>query len=67
MNETQSFSKSMHRLKEIVNLLNSGNLELEEAMKLFEEGMKLSVQCEKQLKAFEDKMNTLLKDDGHAL
>ena len=40
--------------------LNSGNLELEKAMELFEEGLKLTQQCEVQLKAFENRMNTLI-------
>ncbi len=48
------------RLDEIVRQLNSGNLELEKAMELFEEGLKLTQQCEVQLKAFENKMNTLI-------
>ncbi len=33
-------------------------------MKLFEEGLKLSKQCEEQLKSFETKMNTLLINEG---
>ena len=52
--------QAMVRLDEIVRQLNSGNLELEKAMELFEEGLKLTQQCEVQLKAFENKMNTLI-------
>ena len=61
------FQEAMKRLDEIVALLNSNELELEEAMSLFEEGLKLSVQCEKQLKKFETKMDQLMEvnqDDG---
>ena len=60
--ETQqlTFQQAMVRLDEIVPQLNSGNLELEKAMELFEEGLKLTQQCEVQLKAFENKMNTLI-------
>ncbi|MEY8467577.1 exodeoxyribonuclease VII small subunit [Faecalibaculum rodentium] len=60
--ETQqlTFQQAMVRLDEIVRQLNSGNLELEKAMELFEEGLKLTQQCEVQLKAFENKMNTLI-------
>ena len=46
------FQEAMKRLDEIVALLNNNELELEEAMSLFEEGLKLSAQCEKQLKKF---------------
>lgn len=55
-----TFQQAMMRLDEIVKQLNSGNLELEQAMELFEEGLKLTQQCEVQLKAFENKMNTLI-------
>lgn len=55
------FQEAMNRLDEIVNLLNNNDLELEEAMSLFEEGLKLSSQCEKQLKKFETKMDQLME------
>lgn len=64
MAEKYTFRQAMQRLDEIVTQLNSNTLELEEAMKLFEEGLKLSKQCENQLKKFENKMNTLLIDEG---
>lgn len=54
------FQDAMNRLDEIVALLNNSSLELEEAMKYFEEGLALSKQCEKQLKAFEKKMDQLM-------
>ncbi len=38
------FQEAMKRLDEIVALLNNNELELEEAMSLFEEGLKLSAQ-----------------------
>lgn len=55
------FQEAMSRLDEIVDLLNNNELELEEAMSLFEEGLKLSTQCEKQLKKFETKMDQLVE------
>lgn len=55
------FQEAMSRLDEIVALLNNNELELEEAMSLFEEGLKLSTQCEKQLKKFEEKMDQLVE------
>ena len=59
--------KFQEAMDEIVALLNNNELELEEAMSLFEEGLKLSAQCEKQLKKFETKMDQLMEvnqDDG---
>ena len=61
------FQEAMKRLDEIVALLNNNELELEEAMSLFEEGLKLSAQSEKQLKKIETKMDQLMEvnqDDG---
>ncbi len=58
------FQEAMKRLDEIVNALNGNDLELEDAMSLFEEGIHLSKQCESQLKAFEEKMDTLLKKEN---
>lgn len=54
------FQDAMNRLDEIVALLNNSSLELEEAIKYFEEGLALSKQCEKQLKEFENKMDQLM-------
>ena len=58
-----TFQQSMSRLDEIVSALNSNDLELEEAMKLCEEGLQLTKKCETQLKDFEDKMNALKIED----
>ena len=58
-----TFQQSMSRLDEIVSALNSNDLELEEAMKLFEEGLQLTKKCETQLKDFENKMNTLMVEE----
>ncbi len=54
------FQEAMKRLDAIVAQLNSGDLELEEAMVLFEEGLTLTNQCEKQLKEFENRMDQLM-------
>lgn len=55
------FQEAMKRLDEIVNQLNDQDLELETAMDLFEEGLKLSKQCSKQLETFETKVNQLME------
>lgn len=55
-----SFTQSMNRLQQIVSMLNNPNLELEEAMKLFKEGLELSRSCQIKLDDFESQMNQLL-------
>ena len=57
-----SFKQSMKRIDEILDLLEKNEIELEEAVKLFEEGLKLVNECDLQLNSFKDKINSLMKD-----
>ncbi|MCL5287177.1 MAG: exodeoxyribonuclease VII small subunit, partial [Acidobacteria bacterium] len=43
------FERSLARLEEVVQKLEGANLSLDDAMKLFEEGVQLSRECQKQL------------------
>ena len=43
------FEEAMQRLQEIVGKLESGEESLEDSMKLFQEGAKLSAQCYQML------------------
>ena len=58
------FEQSLARLEEVVRKLESANLPLDQAMKLFEEGMQLSATCRKQLEEAEGKVEILLKQNG---
>ncbi len=60
MEENKSFKQSMDRLDTIVNQLESKDIELEVAIKLFEEGLTLIKNCDKQLNDFEDKIGSLI-------
>ena len=55
------FEESMQRLQEIVNKLESGEESLENSMKLFEEGAKLSKQCYQMLDKAEQQVTELTK------
>jgi exodeoxyribonuclease VII small subunit len=57
------FEKSLNRLEEIVTDMEGGKLSLEESMKLFEEGVRLSRQCQVQLGEAEQKVQLLLQVD----
>ena len=57
------FEKKLSRLEEIVVKMESGNLTLEESLKLFEEGVKNSRECQAQLSEAEAKVKVLLKVD----
>jgi exodeoxyribonuclease VII small subunit len=58
------FEQSLARLEEIVRKLEGANLPLDQAMKLFEEGMELSRDCQKQLEQAEARVEILLKKAG---
>ena len=55
------FEKSLLRLEEVVQRLESPQLSLDDAMKLFEEGVQLSRECQKQLEEAEGRVEILLK------
>lgn len=55
------FERSLGRLEQVVKRLESPELSLDEAMKLFEEGVKLSRECQKQLEEAEARVEILLK------
>src|SRR6266699_2918848 len=55
------FERSLVRLEEVVRRLESPQLSLDDAMKLFEEGVALSRECQKQLEEAEGRVEILLK------
>lgn len=60
-----SFEKSLERLESIVEEMESGQLSLENAMKKFEEGVKLSQLCTQTLNETEKKITLLMEQsDG---
>ena len=56
------FEKALARLEEIVQKLEKGDLPLEQSLKLFEEGIRLSRICNTRLEEVERKVEILLKD-----
>ena len=57
-----TFEQSMDRLEEIVRKIEQGNVPLEEALKLFEEGTKLVDSCAALLDKAELKVLEMTKD-----
>lgn len=62
--EVPKFEDSLQRLEQIVDELEKGNVPLEQALKLFEEGVKLSASCRGELEQAEGKVEVLLKQNG---
>ena len=58
----KKFEAALERLQEIVKELEKGELPLEQSLKLFEEGIKLSRICNKRLEDAERRVEILLKD-----
>ncbi len=60
-----TFETALKQLEEIVAQLESGNLPLEEALKKFEEGTKLSKFCSQKLEETEKRITILTRQaDG---
>lgn len=58
----KKFETALARLEELVQELEQGDLPLEQSLKLFEEGIKLSRVCNTRLEEAERKVEILLKD-----
>lgn len=59
--EELKFEKALERLEKIVEDLESGNIPLEDALKKYEEGVKLCRICTQKLSQAETKIETLTK------
>lgn len=61
----KKFESALARLEDIVHQIETGELSLEQSLKLFEEGVKLARLCTARLEEAERKVDILLKDkDG---
>ena len=64
--EEMSFEDAMRELEGIVTQLDSGNVDLEASIRLYERGAKLKAHCEAKLKAAEEKVAAITLDaDGN--
>ena len=61
--EPKSFESSLESLEEIVQQLEGGDLPLEKSLELFEQGIKLSRQCQERLSQAERRIEILLRDN----
>ncbi|WP_413869456.1 exodeoxyribonuclease VII small subunit [Albidovulum sp.] len=63
--EGLSFEEAMRKLESVVRDLESGNVELEKSIALYEEGARLKAHCERKLKEAEEKVAKItLGPDG---
>lgn len=58
------FEKKLSRLEEIVQKMEKGDLALDESLKIFEEGVKLSRECHAELAKAESQVKKLIGFDS---
>ena len=58
-----TYAEAMKRLEEIVAALEAGGTDLDETLKLFEEGSNLLKECQKELAEAEGRIETLRLED----
>ena len=57
------FEKSLKQLETLVDKLEKGDLSLEDSLKNFEQGVKLTRECQEALQTAEQKISVLSKED----
>ena len=60
--EELPFEDALKKLESIVNEIENGSLSLEDSLKFFDEGKKLSDLCSRKLSAFEKKIEVLVRE-----
>ena len=60
--EEPGFEETLERLEAVVDRLGEGELQLEESLAAFEDGVRLSRECAKQLEAVEKRIEVLTRD-----
>ncbi len=57
----QSFEASLSELETLVDAMEEGDISLEESLKLFEQGVNLTHNCQQALKEAEQKLEILMQ------
>ena len=60
----EKFEEALERLEEIVRRMEAGEMTLEESLKAFEEGIKISRLCTKKLDEADRRVELLLREEG---
>lgn len=59
-----NFENALEELEELVSSMEDGNLTLEDSLKAFEKGIKLTRECQTALKNAEQKVQVLINENG---
>ena len=63
MSKNTDYEKSLDELEKIVEELQNGDISLDESIKLFERGIKLSDECRKTLETARQKITSLTEEE----
>jgi len=58
------FEAALASLEELVSSMEEGNLSLEDSLKAFEQGIRLTRECQNALQQAEQKVQKLINDNG---
>jgi exodeoxyribonuclease VII small subunit len=61
--QSRTFEASLEALERIVQQLEDGDLPLEKSLELFEQGIRLSRECQERLSQAERRIEVLLRDN----
>ena len=61
--QARSFEASLEALEQIVRQLEGGDLPLEKSLELFEQGIRLSRECQERLSQAERRIEVLMRDN----
>lgn len=67
MEENLSFEQAIKRLEQVVRELETGDLPLDQALALFQEGVMLTRHCGELLDTAEARIEKLLEQNGEAV
>lgn len=60
----KKFEDKVSELEEIISVLESGDVPLDESIKKYTEAMKLVKECDEELKNIEEKVNKIVSENG---
>ncbi|MGD9564252.1 MAG: exodeoxyribonuclease VII small subunit [Pyrinomonadaceae bacterium] len=64
---SKTFEASLNELERIVKQLEDGDMPLEDSLKLFEDGVRLSRECRERLTNAERRIEVLMKDSNGSI
>lgn len=64
MSKDKKFEEKVSELEEIISVLESGDVPLDESIKKYTEAMKLVKECDTELKNIEEKVNKIVSENG---